>query len=494
MNRWLTLVVAAASFVATTSIASAEGRVKLMTHTLDRPLPFLPAGALGGQTIFLNRCVGGCTVRPGMDDAATDTSSIVNAQKTLPEYTGFQTGEWAQIVQCVQEVYSPFNVHVVDVRPAAGAIYEEIMVGGDPNDLGLPTGVGGIASISPGCAANPKGVAFAFTSAIGIFAAEAGGSRVHGLCWILAQETAHNFGLDHEYEFVEDGRSACNDPMTYRADCGGQKFYRNKIAKVGANAICGTDGDPSNACRCGGNQNSHGKLLDVFGPGQSTIPAPTVMVTFPAANAALGATVTALAGSKRGVERAELYLNGWKWGTKPGAVFGAQGQPNPSSYQFTVPGDLPNSTYDIVIKSYDDLGVVGVSPMITVNKGGPCGSADTCATGQKCENGRCFWDQPVGEIGADCTYAQFCKSNLCQGSVDQKICTQECVPGSADSCPLDSGLECVESSPGKGVCFFKDDAGGCCSVGDDSTAWIPGAFGALVFGMFVVFRPRRRRA
>ncbi len=494
MNRWLTLVVAAASFVATTSIASADGQVKLMTHMLDRPLPQLPAGALGGQTIFLNRCVGGCTVRPGMDDAATDTSVVVTQQKTLPEYTGFQTGEWAQVVQCVQEVYSPFNVRVVDVRPAAGSIYEEIMVGGSPTDLGLPSRVGGIASVSPGCAANPKGVAFAFTSSIDVFATEAGGSRIHGLCWILAQETAHNFGLDHEFEFVEDGRSACNDPMTYRADCGGQKFYRNKIARVGADAICGTNGDPANACNCGMNQNSHGKLLDVFGPGTSTIPAPSAMVTFPAAGAALGATVTALSGSKRGVERAELYLNGWKWATKPGAAFAAQGQPNPSSYQFAVPGDLPISTYDIVIKSYDDLGVVGVSPTVTVNKGGPCASADTCATGQKCENGRCFWDQPVGEIGADCTYAQFCRSNLCQGTADQKICTQNCIPGTADSCPLDSGLECVESSPGKGVCFFKDTGGGCCSVDHSDHGWVPGALGALVFGAFVALRPRRRRA
>lgn len=209
--------------------ASAEGKVKLMTVETPYDLPDLPAGALGGSKIFLNLCPGGCTVRPGMDDAVTDTSILVNQTRTLPEYTGWQAGEWAQVLQCVKEVYSPFAVTVTDVRPAAGDIYEEIMIGGSPQDMGFPDGVGGVASVTPGCAANPKGVAFMFTSAINIFAQEAGGSRVHGACWIIAQETAHNFGLSHAYEFIEDGRSACSDPMTYRADCGGQKFYRNKV-------------------------------------------------------------------------------------------------------------------------------------------------------------------------------------------------------------------------------------------------------------------------
>lgn len=483
---------ALAAVASAPSVAAAESGVKLMTKTLSYELPPVGAGALGGSTIFLNRCVGGCTVRVGMDDATTDTSQIPTTPSSLPEYTGFQTGEWEQVVQCVKEVYSPFNVKVTDVRPAAGSIYEEIMVGGDPANLGLPQGVGGIASISPGCAPNPKGVAFAFTSAINVFAQEAGGSRVHGLCWILAQETAHNFGLDHEYEFVDDGRSACNDPMTYRADCGGQKFYRNKIAKVGSVALCGTTADPANACRCGGNQNSHTMLLNVFGPGTSLIPPPSVTITLPADNGTLGAVVSASAGSKRGVERVDYILNGYKWGSRPGAEFGAQGQVNPSPYTFTLPTKLPNSIYDVVVRAYDDLGIMSETK-VTATKGAACTSAASCLAGQKCEAGKCFWDPPSGNLGDACSYSEFCNSGMCAGTATEQICTQSCIVGSTDSCPADAGLICVEQAAGRGICFFKPEDGGCCSVGQSSTSWIPGVLGSLVFG-FLVLRPRRRRA
>jgi len=451
---------------------------------IGAPQPPVADGELGGTTIFLNRCVGGCTVRPGPDNSETDTSPLTQNQTTLAEFT-FQPGEWEATVACAKEVYSPYNVNVTDTRPTAGQNYTEILVAGDPADLGLPNGVGGVASVPANCQPNVKGVSFAFTSAINIFAQEAGGSRVNGLCWIIAQETAHLYGLDHEYEFAEDARSACNDPMTYRADCGGQKFFRNRFAKCGESE--------ARACNCPGYQNSHAQMVKIFGAGQSIVPAPTVSVTTPLANGALGAVVVAAAGSKRGVERVDFYLNGWKWSSQTGVAFTRQGQPDPSSYTFVLPTNLPDSIYDIVVKAYDDIGTESVSDTVTVTKGAACQSAATCANGQKCENGRCFWDPPVGEIGDDCTYAEFCKSNLCSGTADTQICTQNCIPGVADSCPIDSGLECAETSPGHGVCFPKDTGGGCCSVNGDGNGWVPGTFGAVVFGL-IALRPRRRRS
>ena len=82
---------------------------------------------------------------------------------------------------------------------------------------------------------------------------------VLNICWTAGQESAHAFGLDHEYAFVADDRSACSDPRTYRSDCGGQKFFRNEAARCGENV--------KRACQCTATQNSHAKLLSVFGAG-----------------------------------------------------------------------------------------------------------------------------------------------------------------------------------------------------------------------------------
>jgi MYXO-CTERM domain-containing protein len=138
------------------------------------------------------------------------------------------------------------------------------------------------------------------------------------------------------------------------------------------------------------------------------------------------------------------------------------------------------------VVAYDDLGASSESPVITVTRGGPCTSASTCATGQKCEDGKCFWDPPVGELGDSCAYPQFCKSNVCTGTATQEVCTQNCIPNTADSCP--SGLSCVAQTADQGVCFF-DDSGGCCSTSDRTAWWAHGGIAALVLGLAT----RRRR-
>ncbi len=490
MRRWFAPVLASLSLLATMAHSNpsyAEPPFRLKTQ-MGPPMAVPANGDLAGATIFLNRCVGGCMVRPGTDDAATDSSGLVSAASTLPEFT-FPAGEWEDVVACVQEVYSPYNLHVVATRPVGGILYSEIMVGGSPSDIGQDAGVGGVALVSANCQPNPKGVAFAFTSAIDVFASEDGGSRVHGLCWIIAQETAHTFGLDHEYSYVDDNSSACNDPMTYRSDCGGQKFFRNRFAKCGefgsARPGCGI----TNACST--SQNSHQMLTNVFGPGTSLTPPPTSVVTLPTPTQALGAVVAANVGSKRGIAKVELILNGYKWAELKGVAFGPMGQQNPASYTLPVPSNLPNSVVDVVVRAYDDLGTVTDSAPVTVTKGAACTTADTCLKGMKCEAGKCFWEAASGELGDACTYPQFCKSGTCSGTATQQICTQECIPGVSDSCPAEAGLTCLESSPGKGICFLKEEEAGCCSVGSSHAAWAPGALFALLLGV-IVLRPRKR--
>jgi len=455
---------------------------------VDTPmLMYATPAAKVSQTIYLERCKGGCNVHPGTNDARTNTSSIAARESVIGEFATAATpdapamtgaaadAEWAQIVQCMKEVYSPYSVTVTDVKPADGSSYHEAIIAGLPQDIGQKSDVLGVAPLASDCSAIDNVISFSFANR------HDANDRVNNICWTAAQESAHAFGLDHEYSFPDTptDRSACNDPMTYRADCGGEKFFRNEFANCGE--------DTKRACKCSALQNSHQKILGVFGAGTPITGSPTITMTTPTAGGTLGKGVTFEAGSKRGVDRIELYFNGYMWAEVPGAAFGAHGQLDPAGYSALVPTGLPDSIVDVKAIAYDDIGTSTDSGVVTVTKGAPCATAATCATGQRCEAGKCFWDPPTGELGDICTYKQFCKSGLCTGTADEQICTQSCVPGAADSCP--SGLDCVMETASTGVCFFQD-SGGCCSVDRGGGGWwVHAGISALVLGLMV----RRRR-
>jgi hypothetical protein len=198
------------------------------------------------------------------------------------------------------------------------------------------------------------------------------------------------------------------------------------------------------------------------------------------------------AGSQRGVEKVSLYLNGYKWAEVPGARYLANGQPDPSTYTLMFPTDVRDGYIDIEVHAADVIGGETVAPVVTVTKGQPCSSADTCAKGQKCDAGKCFWDAPVGALGDTCDYAQYCTSGMCVETSDGGLCSQECIVGGTDACP--SNYEC-QAYGDSGACIPKSDGGGCCSVGTKPSSrevWLQFAFGALVLGLVVRRRARRR--
>ncbi len=487
----VTLLSAAAA--AETNQSSEPGVPAVSGSRLAVPTPlemYATPHALISGTIYLERCRGTCTVTQGVNDARSMTSSIpaTSGNHTIAEYRNGagETGaaadaEWNLLLQCMREVYSPFNVQVTDVKPAAGS-YHMAIVAGTPANIGLGPDILGVAPLAGDCSPQDNVISFSFANA---HPQTETLNRVNNLCWTASQESAHAFGLDHQFEFVNGKASACNDPMTYRVDCGGQKFFRN------ASASCGEF--QTRACRCGGSQNSHLKLLTVFDASTSSpiVGPPQVNITLPLpTDSVLGPSVAALAGSKRGVSRVEVLFNGFKWAEIKGAPFGASGQPDPSTYSIPIPANLPDSIVDVQVRACDDLGACTDSAVRTVTKGAPCATADTCARGQKCEQGRCFWDPAIGQLGDECDYPQFCVSGICRGTVDQQICTQDCLPTIEDSCP--SGFTCEPVENGQGICFFPDD-GGCCSTArrGGGVPWAPIAFAALTLGLLV--RPWRRR-
>lgn len=475
MSRWLH--VAFAVTTAATAAAAPSRRV-----AIDIPAAQV-SHAAPAHVIVLERCRGGCVLQK------STTNNAQSSQSTIPQGAGpFTIGEfasstgdigagadaeWGQVLTCVQQVYSDFDIMVTDVKPT-DSTYHLAVVAGLPAHVGLSNDILGIAPLTGDCSAIDNVMSFSFANA------HPAAERVSNLCWTVAQESAHAFGLDHEFQF-QDGSSTCSDPMTYRQDCGGQRFFRNKKAKCGEFA--------ARPCKCSATQNSYAQLASIFGVGTTRVAPPTSTISFPLPGTIDFTVVQAMAGSQRGVDRVELLLNTNLWSTSKGLPFGPKGQQNPGSYTITVPPAVPKSIIDIVVRAYDDVGAFTDSAPVTVTNGAACTSAAGCAPYQRCEDGRCFWEPPTGEAGDRCEYAQFCASNNCVDTSDGKYCTEACdLEAGAPACPND--LECVESSPGVGLCLPTTTGGGCCSTSGDRQSPAPFAGLALLVAACIL----RRRA
>lgn len=207
-------------------------------------LMFAPGGA--ALPIYLNRFGG--SYQCGNDDSSTNVSSVVCGSNS-GDIGGFSgsNSQWNFVRECVSEMFAPFNVYVTDVEPTAGE-YVEAVVGGTPDQAGMPNGVGGVAPFS--CGLIPSGVVYAFSDVYG--------NDFQGVCETVAQEVAHAFGLDHEF--------LCEDPMTYLGGCGAKSFQD-------VYAECG-EFEPR-ACQCEGtSQNSVQSMLQSLGAFDGTTPPP----------------------------------------------------------------------------------------------------------------------------------------------------------------------------------------------------------------------------
>jgi hypothetical protein len=435
------------------------------------PSEVAAAGALP-RVLFLDRCANGCTVMNNGNDATTDSSTIPTATAMLSAFA-FGDSDWAGVLKCVQDVYSAYDIQVVDVKPDAATLYNKTFVAGLPSQIGQTADVLGIAPLAMNCSVLSNNVAFAFANQ------HTPTDRVNNICWTVAQESAHMYGLDHEYQFT-DGASACNDPMTYRNDCGGEKFFRDRAGQCGENAV--------RDCKCSRpSQNSDAILLDIFGPGTPTSTPPVVSIVVPAAggiSVTNGFVVQAMAGAQRGVEAVQLVLNGHAWLTAPGTGFGMEGQPT-IVYAMQFPPTVPDGVIDIQVRGLDDLGVATLSPVVTVQKGAPCADASMCLTGQTCGSGKCAWAAPTAETGSTCSYNEFCVSNTCINGT----CEQPCNPSSTSvrtGCPATT---VCGASAGANICMpDTGGGGGCCSSSRGGAA--QAALG--MFGLAMLLRRRRR--
>jgi hypothetical protein len=498
MTRLAVVLSALAAAALPASIAAADSRTDLPSDTAEpgpgEPGSMIPSGIDRGyvqpplgtpvppqvaqqdisKIIFVNRCVGGCTFTKspnGVSDAITNKTWLGDAPLgstiTISEFSHSEQ-VWQDTLACIRDVYSPYGVMVTDVDPGNVPHHEAVLAGRDDE---LPIDALGVAPLGGGaCQPANNVISFSFANQHGPLPDM---TLAEHMCWTVAQESAHSYSLDHEFD--------CSDPLTYLNGCG-PKFFRNK------DVVCGRF--QQEPCICGGaTQNSHELLTAVLGVGTAP-PAPMVAISMPLDGATVqaGFSVFTTVIDRRGVKNIDLLINGWKWSETEG-VFGKT-----SPYVLDIPNGVPDGVMDIDVRGCNDIDSCATA-RVTVTRGAACGDASSCLTGQRCDAGRCMWDPPAGQMGDACTYNEFCTTGLCADTGAGLACTETCFGGPNDLCPGDFVCNSAPGAPG--VCAAPpEDEGGCCSAGGGGTPTgalaLNVALGTLV-GL-VVIRRRRRRA
>jgi hypothetical protein len=444
-------------------IVGVPGPGGLITGYIYTGEPTAPHGSISSRIIYLNNCKGetgtngapGCHLTRGTNNSRTNTSSI--ASGNLAAYTGSDS-TWAAIVQCVRETYAPFNITITTTDPGPNVQHFEAMAAGLPGNIGFSSATGGVSPFSCGIINNS--ISFSFLNA--------SPNNVNQACWIIAQESAHSFGLSHSMN--------SSDPMTYISNPPVKRF-QNTSSCIGTAGCC----QPSQECQCqvpGNMQNSYQSIMDIFGPSTPTPPMITFETPMDGQMVSAGFVVRAQVTDDNGVESVELKIDGQSISTilTP-------------PYAFNAPANITPGPHTVTIHAVDSGGTAG-DASVMVNVGEPCTDDDACASqgaGLVCVDGRCVpGESTPGGLGTACTAATDCLSGLCANKDGDNLCTENC-DINANACP--DNYECLSNGAGGGLCWPQPDGClGCSTDGRPSPA-LP-IFAGL-FAAFVLLRRRR---
>jgi hypothetical protein len=415
-----------------------------------------PPKAAVSNVVYLNNCKpGGCQLKPGYDNATTNTSSIPDVQSTVSAFTG-SDATWQAVVECVKQTYADFDVKIVTERPTSGN-YHMAIVAGTPQQVQMSSGVMGVSPFSCGYINNA--VSFTF--------ANLAPNNVAELCWTVAQETAHSWGLDHKY----DNR----DPMTYLSGGPQYKRFQNQPGSCGEYS--------SRQCSCNYAQtgrtamNSHALIMQTFGSSAPDVTPPTVAITYPTDNAKVspGFPVRADASDDRVVQKVEFRLNGQLVKTL-----------EDGPWNFSAPAALNQGRHKVELTAYDRAGNTSKST-VSVQHGTVCTQDSECdGDGELCLDGMCIVGPSMeGGLGTRCTSSADCASNQCANDGSNGYCVEAC-DVTANACP--GGFSCEDTGGGNGVCWPSSGDGGGCTTGD-------GGGGVLVMflGLVAIVITRKKR-
>jgi len=117
-------------------------------------------GSIAATQVYLNPCPGGCTFTPGVNNAVTNTTPLVNSPRGIAAFA-HNAAAFDAVVACADALLAPFNVTVTLIDPSP-APHIEIVLAGTAANAGFPSGVRGVAPSQ--CQYIPNAIAFVFAN------------------------------------------------------------------------------------------------------------------------------------------------------------------------------------------------------------------------------------------------------------------------------------------------------------------------------------------
>ncbi|MBK9071331.1 MAG: hypothetical protein IPL79_10060 [Myxococcales bacterium] len=158
----------------------------------------------GRLVVYLNRDGGTYYANAYLNNSRTNTSSVPKQNSIIPAWRT-DDDTWSKLQSCVSHRFAPFAVEVTDVDPGERTPHIEAVIGGRPQDLGLPAGHGGVAPFAWDCSVISNAIVFSFAEVYThegdaqFLVGQAASVDLDSLCDTTAQEIAHALGVDHSF-------------------------------------------------------------------------------------------------------------------------------------------------------------------------------------------------------------------------------------------------------------------------------------------------------
>jgi hypothetical protein len=248
----------------------------------------------------------------------------------------------AAVVQLIRKDFSDFNIKVTDIRPPANVDYDMEMVGDWD-----PAPGGGFAGIAPTIDCfNQNGGETSFTLDYT--------SSPGGIERAILQEVAHTWGLEHvesKSDLLYPTTAGVSDP-SFVDECFQIVVLNDNSQTEPSNGECGSQ--HSQFCGSSDQQNSYRELLELFGPHEPDLTAPTLSITEPAEGAEIEGAfdLHIVAADENSPQALALTIVG----EGPNAFEVPQAYyPSPSDLKFPLKGLAPGA-YTIAVTVVDEEG------------------------------------------------------------------------------------------------------------------------------------------